>query len=75
VHISSRLKEVAMEEIPEITSDMIEKLKKLNINSVYQLVVQSPFELARDYEDTSLNVESASKLIPPPDGHKIICRD
>jgi DNA repair protein RadA len=63
VHISSRLKEVAMEEIPEITSDMIEKLKKLNINSVYQLAVQSPFELARDYEDTSLNVESASKLI------------
>jgi hypothetical protein len=28
----SRLKEVTMEEIANITSDMIDKLKKLNIN-------------------------------------------
>ena len=27
-------------EVTDITSDMIEKLKKLNINSVYQLAVQ-----------------------------------
>jgi DNA repair protein RadA len=52
-----------MEEISDITSDVIERLKKLNIDSVYQLAVQSPFELVREYEDTSLDVESASKLI------------
>jgi DNA repair protein RadA len=63
IHKTSRLKDVTMEEIPNITSDAIEKLRKLNINSVYQLAVQSPFELAREYEDMSLNVESASKLI------------
>jgi DNA repair protein RadA len=62
-----RLKEVTMEDIPNITSDMCEKLKKLNINSVYQLAVQSPKELALEYEDTSLDtsldVETASSLI------------
>ncbi|HZA69875.1 MAG TPA: hypothetical protein VE548_09260 [Nitrososphaeraceae archaeon] len=47
--------------ISDITSDIIEKLKKLNINSVYQLAVQSPVELA--LEDTSLNIKSASTLI------------
>ena len=52
-----------MEWIPDITSDIIDKLKKLNINSVYQLAVQSPIELALEFEDTSLNVESASTLI------------
>jgi DNA repair protein RadA len=52
-----------MEEIPDITSDLIEKLKKLNINSVYQLAVQNPAELVLKYEDTSLNAESASRLI------------
>jgi DNA repair protein RadA len=61
--MTSRLKEVTMEEIPDITSDIIEKLKKLNITSVYQLAVQSPVELASEYEDTSLNVGSASTLI------------
>jgi DNA repair protein RadA len=61
--MTSRLKDVAMETIPNITSDMIEKLKKLNINSVYQLAVQNPVELATEYEDTSVNVESASTLI------------
>jgi hypothetical protein len=63
MHIPSRLKEVNMEDIPNVTSDIIERLKKLNINSVYQLAVQSPIELALEFEDTSLNVESASKLI------------
>jgi DNA repair protein RadA len=61
--MASRLREVHMEEIPNITSDIIEKLKKLNINSVYQLAVQSPVELALEYEDTSLTIESVSKLI------------
>jgi DNA repair protein RadA len=63
MHMPSRLKEVTMEEIPDITSDIIEKLKKLNIDSVYQLAVQSPIELASEYEGTSPNVESASTLI------------
>ena len=54
--MTSRLKEVTMEEIPDITSDMIDKLKKLNINSVYQLAVQNPAELALEFEDTSINV-------------------
>jgi DNA repair protein RadA len=52
-----------MEEIPDITSDTIVKLKKININSVYQLAVQNPFELALEYEDTSVSVETASTLI------------
>src|ERR687891_1837839 len=59
----SRLKEVTMEEIPNITSDIIDKLKKLNINSVYQLAVQNPIDLASEYEDASINVESTSALI------------
>jgi DNA repair protein RadA len=63
VHIASRLKQVTMEDIPNITSDMIEKLKKLNINSVYQLAVKNPVELVTESEDTSLNVELASILI------------
>jgi DNA repair protein RadA len=63
VHISSRLKEVSMEKIPDITSDLIEMLRKLNINSVYQLAVQNPIELASECEDKSLNIESASRLI------------
>jgi DNA repair protein RadA len=61
--MTSRLKDVTMEEIPNITSDTIEKLKKLSINSVYQLAVQSPVELALEYEDTSVSVEKASSLI------------
>jgi DNA repair protein RadA len=52
-----------MEEIPSITSDTISKLKKLNINSVYQLAVQNPAELALEFPDTSISVESASILI------------
>src|ERR671919_2960751 len=61
--MTSRLKEVTMEEIPNITSDMIDKLKKSNINSVYQLAVQNPAKLVSEFNDTSLNVESASILI------------
>jgi DNA repair protein RadA len=61
--MASRLREVHMEEIPNITSDIIEKLKKLNINSVYQLAVQNPVELTLECEDTSFNAESASILI------------
>ena len=60
--ISSRLKEVTMEKIPDITSDMLDKLRKLNINSVYQLAVQSPSELGLGISDV-LDVELAAKLI------------
>ncbi len=62
-HISSRFKEVTMEEIPDITSDMVDKLRKLNINSVYQLAVQSPLELAMVISNAYFDVESAGKLI------------
>jgi len=58
---SSRLKEVIMEKIPDITSDMLDKLRRLNINSVYQLAVQSPSELGLGISDG--DVELAAKLI------------
>ena len=60
IHFPSRLRKVTINQIPDITSDIIIKLKKLSINSVYQLAVQNPIELASEYEDTSINVESAS---------------
>jgi DNA repair protein RadA len=61
--MSTRLKEVTIEEISDITNDTIDKLRKLNINSVYQLAVQSPFELALEINDSLFNIESAAKLI------------
>ena len=61
--ISSRLKQVTMEEIPHITSDLLDKLRKLNINSVYQLAVQIPSELAFEISDVTIDVEFAAKLI------------
>ncbi len=62
-HIASRLKEVTMEKIPDITSDMLDKLRKLNINSVHQLAIQIPSELAFEISDAFIDVESAAKLI------------
>jgi DNA repair protein RadA len=61
--MSSRLKEVTMEGIPDITSDMLDRLRNLNINSVYQLAVQIPSELAFEISDAFIDVESAAKLI------------
>lgn len=52
-----------MEKIPDITSDTLDKLRKLNINSVYQLAVQSPSELALEINDVYFDVESAARLI------------
>jgi DNA repair protein RadA len=63
MQIPSRLKNVSMEEIPNISSDIIEKLKELNIDSVCQLAVQSPIELAIEFEDALSNAESAATLI------------
>ena len=61
--MTSRLKEFMIKDMSNITSDTIKKLKKLNIDSVYQLAVQSPVELALEFEDTSFDVETASALI------------
>jgi DNA repair protein RadA len=61
--ISSGLKEVVMEDISDITSDMLDRLRKLNINSVHQLAVQIPSELAFEINDAFIDVESAAKLI------------
>jgi DNA repair protein RadA len=52
-----------MEKIPNITSDTLDKLRKLNINSVYQLAVQSPSELELEINDVYFDVESAARLI------------
>jgi DNA repair protein RadA len=59
----SRLQEVTLEEIPNMTSNTIEELRRLNINSVYQLAVQSPLGLASEYGNTSLDLNSASAII------------
>lgn len=61
--MTSRLKQVDIKDMPDITSDMIVKLEKMNIDSVYQLAVQNPTELVLEFEDTSLNLDSASRLI------------
>ena len=61
--MSSRLREVIMEDIPDITSDTVDKLRKLNINSVYQLAVQSPSELALEISDGLFDIGVASNLI------------
>ena len=63
IHMISRLKEVTMEEIPHITSDTVDKLRKLNINSVYQLAVQTPSELALEISDGLFDTEGASNLV------------
>ena len=63
IHTTSRLKDVTMEEIPNITSDVIEKLKNLNIDSIHQVAVQIPSELAFELSDTFIDVGSAAKLI------------
>ena len=62
-HVSSLHKEIAMEDIPDITSDMLDRLRKLNINSVYQLAVQIPSELSLEIGDTSIDIEFAARLI------------
>jgi DNA repair protein RadA len=61
--MSSRLREVIIEDIPDLTSETLERLRKLNINSVYQLAVQTPSELASWINDAQFDVESASSLI------------
>jgi DNA repair protein RadA len=62
-HIASRFKEVKLEEILDITSDILDRLRKLNISSVYQLAAQIPSELAFEISDTSIDIESAARLV------------
>jgi DNA repair protein RadA len=63
MHTSSTVYE-SLEHIRDITSDTLEKLKKLRIESVSQLAVQSPRELAIEINDNTLfDIDSASKLI------------
>ena len=52
-----------MKEIPNITNDTLDKLRKLNINSVQQLAVQIPSELAFNISDLTIDRESAAQLI------------
>jgi len=59
----NHIKEVAIQDIPDIASDTVDKLIKLKITSVYQLAVQSPPELAMEIGDTFIDVESAARLI------------
>jgi len=61
--MSNHLKEIAIEDIPDITSDTLDKLRKLGINSVYQLAVQSPSELTLEISDALFDVQLASNLI------------
>jgi hypothetical protein len=57
-----------MEDIPSITSDIIERLKKLNIDSVYQLAVRSPEIKEKDIKinqlsDRVIELENTIKII------------
>ena len=61
--MTSHPKELAIDDVPEITSDIIGKLKELNIGSVSQLAVQIPIELAPRLADSEVDVEAASRLI------------
>ena len=61
--MSGHLKEVTLEKIPNITSDMLERLKELRIDSVSQLAVQVPIELALKMGDDETDVEVANRLV------------
>jgi DNA repair protein RadA len=66
MHTSSTVYE-SLEHIQDITSDTLEKLKKLHIESVSQLAVQSPRELVIESNDndnsTLFDIDFASKLV------------
>lgn len=56
-------KEVTLHDIPDVASDMLDKLGELNINSVYQLAVQNPSELAWELSNNFVDIHSAARLI------------
>lgn len=62
-HTPSRLEEAALQNIESISSDLIEKLKELYIDSVAQLAVQIPIELALKLGDEKVDVEAANRLV------------
>jgi DNA repair protein RadA len=66
MHTSSTVYE-SLEYIRDITSDTLEKLRKLRIESVSQLAVQTPRELAIEINDnddnTLFDIDSASKIV------------
>jgi DNA repair protein RadA len=61
--MSKHLKELTIEQIADITSDNLAELKKAGINSVYQLAVQNPFELAEEIGFSDFDTELAARLI------------
>jgi len=56
-------KEVTLHDIPDIASDILDKLGELNINSVYQLAVQNPSEIAWGLSNNFVDIHSAARLI------------
>jgi DNA repair protein RadA len=56
-------KEFTLHDIPDISSDTLDKLGELNINSVYQLAVQNPSELAWGLSNNFVDIHSAARLI------------
>lgn len=58
----SRL-EITMKDIPNITSDMLDELKKLHIDSISQLAVEVPIELAWKMGDDEMYVQVANRLV------------
>lgn len=67
--MSSSIYELSLEGL-DITSDILAKLKELRIDSVQQLAVQNPHELAMEIRDDDsgsvFTVDSASQLIANP---------
>jgi DNA repair protein RadA len=56
-------REITLQDVPDITSDRLAELGKLRINSVHQLAVQTPAELAMEINDAYFDAESAARLI------------
>lgn len=73
MHMTSLMREVTLEEIPRITSNITKKLKELHICSVAQLAVQIPIELALKLGDREVDVEAANRLIT--NARKILAQD
>lgn len=72
--MTSHSKETTLDEIPDITSDIREKLKELlHIDSVSQLAVQIPIELALKLGDDEVDVKAANRLIT--NARKILAQD
>lgn len=71
--MTSHSKETTLDEIPDITSDIREKLKELHLDSVSQLAVQIPIELALKLGDNEVDVKAVNRLIT--NARKILAQD